>query len=398
MSDLLSRAADSFPDALFIQDGQRTLTFGEAERTVVARGHRPSIVTPTLDADSILDVLAAMRSGGAVLMGPKWSAAMIRDRMKGLPADRLVGTVIFTSGSSGPPKAACLLESNWEAAGTNSSAFFGFGPGDFWLLCLPLHHVSGLSIVFRALCTGGAVLISPDLRHLSQADFASLVPTQLSRLTHPGKARALVIGGGALSAALSDRVEEWPVVRTYGMTETAAVAASAPLKDGLGALHPLPGLQFRVRDGLLEVRGPQVSPGYAGEIRRESWFTTADRGAVRSDGSIAIYGRADRVINSGGEKIDAAAVEQALAAAVGVGDVAAVGLPDPEWGEIVAVAYTGECDTEELRQAVRDSLGPEAVPRRLVRVGALPLTDLGKVDYPALLRLFTQQSRPMGSV
>ena len=241
------------------------------------------------------------------------------------------------------------------------------------------------------------MLISPDLRDLSQADFASLVPTQLSRLTHPGKARTLVIGGGALPAALADRVEEWPVVRTYGMTETAAVAASAPLNDGLGALYPLPNLQFRVRDGLLEVCGPQVSPGYAGEIRRESWFTTADRGAVRSDGSIEIYGRADRIINSGGEKIDAAAVEQALAA-VGVGDVAALGLPDPEWGEIVAAAYTSECDTEELRQAVRDSLGPEAVPRRLLRLGALPLTDLGKVDYPALLRLFTQQSRHMGSV
>ncbi|HJQ95314.1 MAG TPA: AMP-binding protein, partial [Acidimicrobiia bacterium] len=207
MSDLLSRAADSFPEALFIQDGERTLTFREAERAVGARGHRPSKVTPRLDADSILDVLAAIRSGGAVLMGPKWSAAMVRDRMKALPADRLAGTVIFTSGSSGPPKAVCLLESNWEAAGTNSSAFFGFGPGDLWLLCLPLHHVSGLSIVFRALCTGGAVLISPDLRHLSQADFASLVPTQLNRLfTHPGKARALVIGGGAISAALADRV------------------------------------------------------------------------------------------------------------------------------------------------------------------------------------------------
>jgi O-succinylbenzoic acid--CoA ligase len=179
------------------------------------------------------------------------------------------------------------------------------------------------------------------------------------------------------------------------MTETAAVAASAPLDDGLGALYPLPGVQFRVQDGLLEVRGPQVSPGYAGEIRRDSWFTTADRGGIGSDGAIEIYGRADRVINSGGEKIDAAAVEQALAA-IGVGEVAVVGLPDPEWGEIVAAAHTGDCDAEELRQAIRDSLGPEAAPRRLLRVGALPLTDLGKVDYPALLRLFAQQTWPMG--
>ncbi|HEX2421168.1 MAG TPA: AMP-binding protein, partial [Acidimicrobiia bacterium] len=360
---------------------------------VAARGSRPAIVTPTLDADSILDILAAMRAGGAVLMGPKWPAAVVRDRSKALPRERLAGTVIFTSGSSGPPKGVHLLESNWEAAGTNSSAFFGFGPGKLWLLCLPLHHVSGLSIVFRALCSGGAVLISPDLRGLARADLVSLVPTQLSRLSDPGKAQALVIGGGALPAALADRVEAWPVVRTYGMTETAAVAASARLSDGLGHLYPLPGLEFRVTEGLLEVRGAQVSPGYAGEIRSAPWFTTADRGALRSDGSIEIHGRADRVINSGGEKIDASAVEHALAT-VGAGEVAVVGLADPEWGEIVAAAYTADCGSEELARAVRDSLGPEAVPRRLLRVPALPTTDLGKVDYSALVGFFTRQEPP----
>ncbi|MGH8957929.1 MAG: AMP-binding protein [Acidimicrobiia bacterium] len=391
MSDLLSRAAESFSDALFIQEGNRRLTFAEAEKAVVARGEKPQVVTPILDTDSILDVLAAMRSGGVVLVGPKWPKALVRDRLDSLPRDRLAGTMMFTSGSSGPAKGVLLLESNWEAAGTNSSAFFGFGRGDLWLLSLPLHHVSGLSIVFRALCSGGAVLISPDLGLLSAADFASVVPTQLSRLTDPGKVRTLVVGGGGLSAGLTDRVQDWPVVRTYGMTETAAVAASAPLKDGLGALYPLPGVQFRERGGLLEVRGPQVSTGYLGEIRRATWFTTSDRGAVQTDGSIEVFGRADRVINSGGEKIDAAAVERALAA-VGVKDVAAVGLPDAEWGEIVAAAYTGDCDTEELRRAVRDFVGPEAVPRRLLKVGALPRTDVGKVDYPALLRLFALTS------
>lgn len=387
MSDLLSRAAELFGQALFIRDGEKRLTFAEAEDSVRSRGERTPVVTPELNTDSILNVLAAMRTGGAVLIGPKWPQRLVTDRLATLPADRLAGTVIFTSGSSGVAKAVHLLESNWEAAGTNSSAFFGFGAGDSWLMSLPLHHVGGLSIVFRALCSGGSVLISPELTRLDQVDFASLVPTQLSRLANPGNVRALVIGGGSIPADLADRVKGWPVVRTYGMTETAAVAASAPLNDGLGSLYPLPGLQFRERGGLLEIRGPQVSPGYAGSLRQGRWFTTADRGAVLADGSIEVFGRADRVINSGGEKIDAAAVEEALAAS-GAGEVAVAGVPDSDWGEIVVAAYTGDVEAEGLRQAVRETLGPEAVPRRILRLEALPHTDLGKVDYPALVRIF----------
>ena len=386
MSDLLSRAAESFGGALFIQDGERRVTFAEAEDSVRARGELSPVVTPALAADSILDVLAAIRTGGAVLIGPKWPQRLVADRLATLPAARLPGTVIFTSGSSGVAKAVHLLESNWMAAGANSSAFFGFGGGDSWLLSLPLHHVGGLSIVFRALCTGGTVLISADLARLDQAAFASLVPTQLSRLSNPGNVRALIVGGGSIPADLADRVRSWPVVRTYGMTETAAVAASAPLTDGLGRLYPLPGLLFRERGGVLEVKGPQVSPGYAGDVRPDPWFTTADRGAVRTDGSIEVFGRLDRVVNSGGEKIDAAAVEEALAAN-GAGEVGVAGLPDSEWGEIVVAAYTGDVEAERLRQAVRDSLGPEAVPRRLRRLAALPRTDLGKIDYPALVRI-----------
>ena len=171
------------------------MTFAEAEDSVRARGERTPVVTPALDAQSILDVLAAMRSGGAVLVGSKWPQALVIERLATLPADRLTGTVIFTSGSSGAAKAVHLPESNWEAAGTTSSAFFGFGVGASWLLALPLHHVGGLSIVFRALCSGGTVFVSSEITELDKVDFASLVPTQLSRLTDPGKVGALVIGG-----------------------------------------------------------------------------------------------------------------------------------------------------------------------------------------------------------
>jgi O-succinylbenzoic acid--CoA ligase len=80
-------------------------------------------------------------------------------------------------------------------------------------------------------------------------------------------------------------------------------------------------------------------------------------------------------------------VEAALAAA-GAGEVAVAGLADSEWGEIVVAVYTGDVGVAELRQAVRDSLGPEAVPRRLLRLEALPRTDLGKIDYFEMVRIF----------
>lgn len=398
MGDLLSRAADLFPDLVFIREGGQSLTFGEAERAV--RDRMPvatRVVAPRLEIPSIIEVMAAVRSGGAILVGPSRPESLTLWRLDSLRGDD-ARTVIFTSGSTGVAKAVRLTQENWEAAGTNSARFYGFGPGLTWLLALPLHHVGGLSIVFRALCSGGSVLVSPGLRLLRQVDFASLVPTQLSRAISEGgrkpQARAILIGGGPITPELASRAADWPVVRTYGMTETAAVAASALPANGLGPMRPLPGVEFGVtNDGRLKVRGAQVSPGYVGEPDRgpARWFVTSDRGTVESDGTVVIGGRADRVINTGGEKVDPEAIENLLLTLPGVDEVAVLGLPDAEWGEIVALAYSGDALPAEVEDAVRTSLGGPAVPRRLLRTD-LPRTELGKVDYQALVVLLVEAS------
>jgi O-succinylbenzoic acid--CoA ligase len=133
-----------------------------------------------------------------------------------------------------------------------------------------------------------------------------------------------------------------------------------------------------------------VSPGYVGQPERRSWewLTTADLGRVHSDGSLEVLGRADRIINSGGVKVDPAAVEGIIRAQPGIEDVVVFAIPDPDWGELVAAAFVGSRDSNELQAVVAQELGREAVPRRIRRVSDLPRTELGKVDTPALLDLF----------
>jgi O-succinylbenzoic acid--CoA ligase len=138
-------------------------------------------------------------------------------------------------------------------------------------------------------------------------------------------------------------------------------------------------------------------------------FRTGDLGRWR-DGRLEVVGRADDVIVTGGEKVAPAAVERVLAAQPGVRAACVVGLPDAEWGQVVAAAVvwnaatetgaptatpaTPEPDAESLREAVRAALGRAAVPRRIVAVAELPLRGIGKPDRAAVARLVSAAADP----
>lgn len=351
-------------------------------------------VRPGVDISSVIEILAILWvKSQAVLVPPSWPAELAERRV---PTVDNVGaeTIVFTSGTSGTPKAVRLDESNWTAAALASTAFYGFGPSQSWLLVLPLHHVSGLAIIFRALVSGGAALLAPRANPevLSQADFASLVPTQLAKVlelrSRPPRTEIL-IGGASLSADLVERAADWKLHRTYGMTETAAVVASGSSESNW--MTVLPGLEVDANDkGLLLIRGRQVSRGYAGAVERApaDWFVTSDYGRVE-DNRVIVTGRSDRVINSGGEKIDPTEIEEVLGRVVGVKEAAAFGLPDDRWGEAVFVVFVGSATAEQLVEAIRNGLGRFALPRQILRVDRLPRNELGKVDYAATAGLFS---------
>ena len=300
------------------------------------------------------------------------------------PGDALV---VATSGTTGPPKGAVLTAAAVAASADATSARLRVDPGrDRWLACLPLAHVGGLSVVTRALHTGTplAVIPAPDPEAVEEAartgraTLVSLVATALGRLD-PSGFRAVVLGGSAPPTRLPANVHT-----TWGMTETG----SGVVYDGV----PLDGVELRVADGELHVRGPMLARSYrdgapvAGE---DGWLRTGDAAELGPGGRLSVSGRLDDVVVTGGEKVHPDAVERVLRGVAGVAEVAVAGRLDPEWGQAV-VAWVVPADPAAppalglLRDAVKAVLPPWAAPRRLVVVTALPRTTIGKVVRGAL--------------
>lgn len=312
--------------------------------------------------------------------------------------------VVFTSGSHGEPKGVILGWENIAAAAAASQRRLGTTADDGWLATLPLHHIGGMSILWRCGIAGATVVLESrfdaevcaDLLG-EEATVASFVPTMLRRVLAASErrwkgVRAVLVGGAASDPDLiaAARRRGLPAVSTYGMTETASqVATESPQHaDGETVGLPLDGVEVRINaGGRIEVAGPTVSPGYWGERLREGrWFTTGDLGEIGGDGRLRVVGRADDVIISGGLNVHPEVVEAVLSSHPRVLEAAVYGVPDAEWGELVvaAVVTDGGIDVEELAALARRQLRRHEIPRRWSLVYDLPHTASGKVDRSRL--------------
>jgi O-succinylbenzoic acid--CoA ligase len=316
--------------------------------------------------------------------------------------DERVALIVSTSGSSGPPKGVRLTFGNLEASARASASHLDHGLDDRWLCDLPIFHVGGASILVRSLLQATTVLLeerfdpvrSAALLRAGDATLASMVSATLSRTLdmHPRRysgVRAVLVGGGPVPFDLLERARAGglPAVATYGMTETASQVATGRLSDG--KVVALPGAELRTIDGRIQVRGPMVFRGYVGEPDRDpaSWFETGDLGAVATDGSLQVFGRADEVIITGGENVHPAEVESVLSEHPGVAGVVVLGMPDPTWGASVVAVYEGEATPGELDRHARYRLAGFKLPRQWIRVDALPRASIGKIDRQAVRAL-----------
>ncbi|MBP2322355.1 O-succinylbenzoic acid--CoA ligase [Kibdelosporangium banguiense] len=313
--------------------------------------------------------------------------------------DDPTAVVVATSGSTGEPKGV-LLSANALLSSAELTLNRLGGPGQ-WILATPARYIGGIQVLVRSLLAGihpvcmdleagfrvpdfvaavSAVLDTPG-RH-----YTALVPTQLARIVTSTEGlealRALdgiVMGGAPLSAELRSAAGDAPLVSAYGMSETA----SGCVYDGV----PLDGVSVRIVDGLVALSGPTLARGYRGRPDLtaasfvDGWFITSDLGKL-VDGRLEILGRADDMINTGGVKVPASAVERLLEQHVSAACV--VGLDHPEWGQIVAAAVVGAADLDKLRTLVRAELGAAAVPKVFRVVEELPLRGPGKVDRAAV--------------
>jgi O-succinylbenzoic acid--CoA ligase len=316
--------------------------------------------------------------------------------------------VVFTSGSGGAPKGVVLTVGNLLAGAAASNALLPLQPGDGWLLDLPLYHVGGLAIPFRAALAGCAVVVrdgfAPDatLARLESGEVTvlSCVPGMLRDLlaADPGahvlaRVRAILLGGGPLDTGLLDEARRLavPVRPTYGLTE----AASQVHTDG----KHLPGMELRVIDGEIAVRGPAVFARYLDDETpardAEGWFRTGDLGRLHADGRLEVLGRRDETYVSGGENIHPAEIEEVARGFPGLADCAAVGTPSRRFGRRpVLFAAPQDLDAAALQTWLGERLPKLLVPDAVITVAELPRLALDKVDRAALLAAWLADQDP----
>jgi len=292
------------------------------------------------------------------------------------------GMLVFTSGSTGVPKAALLTHGNfWESA-LRSNRNIPLGPGKRWVLSLPLHHVSGLGVLFRCAAAGACVIIPGREQPLHDAiawyggTHVSLVPAQLRRMlaSKPGRkalARldAALLGGSGIPSQLLEEAHAAgvPVHTSYGLTEMASQAATTPPKAALGMLllgAPVlePGTVRIGEGGVIEVCGATRFAGYweRGEVVEPfdegGWFRTGDRGELTDDGLLIVHGRVDNMFISGGENIQPEEIEAALTGLEGIAQAIVVPIPDETYGaRPVAFIHTGD-DGAPIPPGLREHL------------------------------------------
>jgi acyl-CoA synthetase (AMP-forming)/AMP-acid ligase II len=330
--------------------------------------------------------------------------------------------LLYTSGTSAAPKAAVLGHDNLTAYVLNTVEFASAGDDEAVLLAVPPFHIAGVAAILSSTWAGRRIVplaqFSPEAwvstARAEGVTHAFVVPTMLARivtlLENAGPdavppLRHLAYGGARMPLPVLERaLELFPdtaFVNAYGLTETSSTVAVLGPDDHREAAashdpavrrrlesvgRPLPGVEVRVVDGEILVRGPQVSGAYVGQegkLDAEGWLHTGDRGRIDEAGYLYVEGRADDMIIRGGENISPAEIEDALLAHPAVAAAAVVGLPDLEWGERVAAMITlragAEVEPEALRAFVRERLGSLKTPEVIVVRDELPHTPTGKV-------------------
>ncbi|MCC2592124.1 AMP-binding protein [Tessaracoccus sp. OS52] len=311
-----------------------------------------------------------------------------------------VGAVVATSGSTGAPRLVVLSRSALTAAAEASQARLGVPLT--WHLTLAPHYVAGLMVLVRSLVAGrpprfGTTDLS-DVVATGEGDALSIVPTQLHRALGSPELTArlagfdaILVGGAALSSGLRERAlgAGLRIIETYGMSETCGGC----VWDG----EPLPGVEVRILPddrapagtGRIALGGPTLFDGYlespSSPPRRPAGdlLLTGDFGTFVGD-RLAVGGRLDDVVITGGVNVDLAEVRRAVEARDA--EAAVLAVPDEEWG-VRIVIFARDGDLHSWREALGETLQRAALPRQFVHVDRLPRTAGGKPDRSALLLL-----------
>ncbi len=325
--------------------------------------------------------------------------------------------LIYTSGTTGKPKGAVLTHANCFWTNLSFDLATGVHGDDVVLQVLPQFHVGGWNVQALLAWSKGATLVLERqfdagrvldlIEEKRVTTMMGVPPIYLFLAQHPRFARAdlsslerAVVGGAPMPEPL---LEVWAargtaVIQGYGLTEAAPNVLCLPAEDAVRKLgfagKPYPFVDVRLSDeGELQVRGPNVFPGYwrnpeatAEAFTGDGWLRTGDVAERDEEGFYRIRGRLKEMYISGGENVYPAEVEAALHEHPAVADAAVVGVPDERWGEVgVAFVVAEGVDEGELLEWCRGRLARFKVPSAVRFVPEMPRNSLGKIRKRELL-------------
>lgn len=305
---------------------------------------------------------------------------------------------VKTSGSTGTPQEIWVEKEYMKASAQMTAQFFHLTPQDRGLLCLPLEYIAGKMMAIRSWVVGFPLMITAPstrpLQHLSSAPtFVAMTPLQVfETLQHEedcevlAKVHHLLIGGGRITAALSERLQAFvtnlptdsafAAWSSYGMTETLSHIALRRLCDSNSpeGYTALEGVMLTIDPRQrITIDAPHLSVHH---------LVTNDIGEWLPDGSLAVVGRVDNVICSGGVKYQIEEIEEKLQDSIVPFAITAV--PDPRLGEAIVLAYVGENYEKAVKEICQARLTRYQQPKHFICIPEIPMTDTGKVARAAL--------------
>jgi malonyl-CoA/methylmalonyl-CoA synthetase len=329
--------------------------------------------------------------------------------------DDTLAAILYTSGTTGKSKGAMLSHGNLVSNALALAELWQFTPDDVLIHALPVYHTHGLFVAMNTVFVSGGKMLfrrkfdaDDVITLLPQATALMGVPTFYTRLLqHEGLTREatkhmrLFVSGSAPLLAETHRqfsqVTGHAVLERYGMTETNMNTSNPYLGERRAGTVGMafPGVEVRVVDGGIQVRGPNVFKGYwrnpektATEFTSDGFFITGDLGSFDDQGYLVISGRAKDLIITGGFNVYPKEIEDVLDAMEGIVESAVIGLPDPDFGEAVTavvVQKKGAALVEaEIIRALKNNLASYKCPKRVIIVDALPRNAMGKVQKNVL--------------
>jgi len=400
---------------------------GDAEPSVVVCDPTALVqVTPIAHGISPPAQVVTLDSNGAGTLHDL--AGRAADRFENVARnDDDMAAILYTSGTTGRSKGAMITHQNLASNAASLVDCWSISGEDVLLHALPVFHTHGLFVATNTLMmAGGSILFMPKfdadmaIRLLPSATMMMGVPTFYTRLLANAEFNAdlvrhmrLFVSGSAPLSAETHRVfsarTDHAILERYGMTETNMITSNPYTGDRRAGTvgFSLPDVEVRIANpetgaalndgdiGVIEVRGPNVFPGYwhmpektAEEFRDDGFFITGDMALIDDRGYVNIVGRAKDLIISGGFNVYPAEVEAAIDEIDGVAECAVIGVPHLDFGEGVTAVVTakneGAISEDAIVGSLTGRLAKFKIPKRVIIVDTLPRNAMGKIQKNAL--------------